>query len=333
MFRSGFVTVIGTARTPTWRSGTAQFLQHNYPTAVTTSRAGRPGAAGVALQAADLLRARRRGAGCPGSSRSSRISVVAAVMLALAASAGSWSRASCSGAGVCAARAAMALVGLDRIVLHTGMHPYFNQTWGYFALPFALVLGWWAIEAAHARRPGAARALPRRVRVRVSAGAADPARLPGLRLVAGRRARRRAGERSRPGGGGWQRIYRGWRSLLWIVPVALAAAHPDRRRDREVDHRVPRDQPNASLQAWGGDLSGSFPGEEYFGLSFHDGWPFAALVLVGFASRALWRLPRPLPGGWAPCCCSARSFGEYFHLRKQGWYFEFKALRSPCRWP
>ena len=40
----------------------------------------------------------------------------------------------------------MGLVGLDRMVLHTVMHPYFNQTWGFFAMPFVFVLAWWAVE-------------------------------------------------------------------------------------------------------------------------------------------------------------------------------------------
>ena len=50
------------------------------------------------------------------------------------------------GAGTLAAAAAMAVAGLDRMVLHTGMHPYFNQTWGYVVLPFALVLAWWTVR-------------------------------------------------------------------------------------------------------------------------------------------------------------------------------------------
>ena len=160
----------------------------------------------------------------------------------------------------------MALVGLDRIVLHTGMHPYFNQTWGYVALPFALVLALVGGRAAHARRPRPARAVP-------ASWARSPTRwrcrIPLaflLRLVAGPAARRRAAETIPPWWRLWQRIYRGWRSLLWIVPLALVAARPDLRRAREGDHRLTVViDPDASLQAWGGDLSAWFPGQQFFG--------------------------------------------------------------------
>jgi len=33
---------------------------------------------------------------------------------------------------------AMALAALDREALHTILNPYFNQTWGFFAMPFTL---------------------------------------------------------------------------------------------------------------------------------------------------------------------------------------------------
>src|SRR5205085_4418707 len=50
------------------------------------------------------------------------------------------------------ALAAMGLAVLDRITLATVMHPYFNQTWGFFALPFTLVLGWWVVQPELTRR-------------------------------------------------------------------------------------------------------------------------------------------------------------------------------------
>ena len=40
---------------------------------------------------------------------------------------------------------AVGLVGLSRMVLHTVMHPYFNQTWGFMTMPFVMVLSWWAV--------------------------------------------------------------------------------------------------------------------------------------------------------------------------------------------
>jgi len=48
--------------------------------------------------------------------------------------------------------AAMGLAALDREALHTVLNPYFNQTWGFFALPFTVVLGWWVVQPDIGRR-------------------------------------------------------------------------------------------------------------------------------------------------------------------------------------
>ena len=62
-------------------------------------------------------------------------------------------------APVAAALTAMVLAGLDREALHTILNPYFNQTWGFFALPFTLVLGWWVVQPGLGRRPRQATAV------------------------------------------------------------------------------------------------------------------------------------------------------------------------------
>jgi hypothetical protein len=326
MFRSGFATVIGDGSDAHLAVGTAHFLQHNYPTAVNVNepvdqvplvwRSKQPIYYALASVAslADL-------------DPYQTIAVVAAIVLAMAA--GGWYLVAREllGAGIYAGAAAMAVVGLDRIVLHTGMHPYFNQAWGYMTLPFALVLGWWAIRE---RTRGGLALLALFLLV----GAfAYPLALPiplAFLLVAwwlDRRARRRAGEVIPAWWTAWwRRIYRGWRSLVWMVPLAILLLIPiggvlekSLTAYRVID-------PNASLQAWGGDLFASFPGEQYFGLSFHDGWPLAAAVIVAFAVYALLRTPRPLGWGLGAVLLFGGIFGEYFHLRKQGYYFEFKAL-------
>jgi hypothetical protein len=326
MFRSGFATVIGDGSDAHLAVGTAHFLQHNYPTAVNLNepvdqvplvwRSKQPIYYALASVAslADL-------------DPYQTIAVVAAILLAMAAAGWYLVARELLGAGIYAGAAAMVVVGLDRIVLHTGMHPYFNQTWGYMTLPFALVLGWWAIRE---RTRGGLALLALFLLI----GAfAYPLALPiplAFLLVAwwlDRRRRRRGGESIPPWWKAWwQRVYRGWRSLIWMVPLAIVLLIPiggvlekSLTAYRVID-------PNASLQAWGGDLFASFPGEEYFGLSFHDGWPFAAAVIVVFAVWALLRTPRPLGLGLGAVLLFGAVFGEYFHLRKQGYYFEFKAL-------
>ena len=51
------------------------------------------------------------------------------------------------GLGALPAAAAALLVPLDRIAVYVAIHPYYNQTWGMFALPFVLLAGWRALVA------------------------------------------------------------------------------------------------------------------------------------------------------------------------------------------
>src|SRR4029077_13811888 len=111
------------------------------------------------------------------------------------------------GAGTAAAIAAMALVGLDRMVLHTVMHPYFNQTWGFFTLPFALVLSWWAVRE---RTRGGLALLA--LFLAIAAFAYPLAlRIPLAALAVFLWPERR---RLSP-----RRVYHGRRSLLWMGPL------------------------------------------------------------------------------------------------------------------
>ena len=36
----------------------------------------------------------------------------------------------------------MFLLPLDRIVMYVTIHPYYNELWGQFTLPFILLFGW-----------------------------------------------------------------------------------------------------------------------------------------------------------------------------------------------
>jgi hypothetical protein len=326
MFRSGFATVIGNGSDAHLAVGTAQFLQHNYPTAVNPAepvdrvplvwRSKQP-----------IYYALGASASLSGLEPYQEISTLAAVLLALAALGWYLVARELLGAGVYAAAAAMAIVGLDRIVLHTGMHPYFNQTWGYMTLPYALVLGWWAIR----QRSRGGLAL---LALFLALGAfAYPLALPiplTFLLFAwwvDRRARRRAGERIPPWWrSAWRRVYRGRRSLLWLVPLALALLIPIGGVIEKSLTALRVMDPNTSLLAWGGDLQASIPGEQYFGLDFHDGWPLAAAAIAGFGLLALWRRPRPLAAGLAAVMLFGALVGLSFHDRDHGWYFEFKAL-------
>ncbi|MDQ3741141.1 MAG: hypothetical protein M3389_09395, partial [Actinomycetota bacterium] len=145
MFRSGFATVIGNGSDAHLAAGTAHFLTEHHPTAVAPEEPVDrvplvwrskppiyyPLAAVATMSGLETWEA---------------LPVVAALLMALAAAGFFLLARETLGAGLGGAAAGMALVGLDRVVLHTTDHPYFNQLWGFVTLPFALVLAWAAVR-------------------------------------------------------------------------------------------------------------------------------------------------------------------------------------------
>src|SRR5204863_2925859 len=139
LFRAGFVTVEGQGQDAHLAVGTAQFLQKHPPTAVAIEepvdrvplvwRSKQP--IYYALAAVATL---------SGREVFETISALAAVMLALACMGFFLIAREMLRAPPWAALCGMGLVGLNPMVLHTVMHPYFNQTWGFFAMPFAVAL-------------------------------------------------------------------------------------------------------------------------------------------------------------------------------------------------
>ena len=127
--------------------------------------------------------------------------------------------------------AAMAVAVLDRRVFHLALHPYYNQLWGMLTLPFTIVAAY-LLRARRRRgaRSGCSLAFGVGRRVRLPADAAVPAAGRRRRLVAARRQRaaRRGGRAARPAP-----LWRGKRSLLWIVPVTLLLVVPIIGVDRE----------------------------------------------------------------------------------------------------
>ena len=239
---------------------------------------------------------------------------------------------SCSVAGVGRGRVAMAVVGAgpDR-ALHTGMHPYFNQTWGYFALPFALVLGGlrWASErgagSCCSRCSSSLRAF------------AYPLALP---IPCSRGGRRRGKERRAPPAdtAAGAALPRGPRagSLIWLVPLALVPLVPDRRRAGEGGHRgrrgcstrAPRSGRGAATSRGGSRERGSSRRRR-------RGRARSRIVAAhrGRASvRGLRRVPRDVQLGRSG---AVAAFGpvrrDLLPPAQAGWYFESRRSRSPCR--
>lgn len=225
------------------------------------------------------------------------------------------------------ALAAMALAGLDREALHTILNPYFNQTWGFFALPFTLVLGWWLVQPGLGRRSRGACAVLLAIfgLVLVFAyplAAPIPAVPIAVFVALEWRRKLRAGEPGlRP-----RDLYRGRRSLLWLIPLAALLAVPVIGVGQKALTAAEVLAPGHSLQAWGGDLPGFIP-FNYF-LSLPSPLWLLPLVVVAFglAALGLARSPRPLAWGLGGLLGLGVLLAVYLRHRQYGFYFHFKLL-------
>lgn len=317
MFRGGFVTVIGNGSDAHLAVGTAEFLQNHHPNAAAPEepvdrvplvwRSKPP----IYLAFGAVARV-------AGMEPYAVIATLQATLLALGAL-GFWLLArELLGSGAWAAGAAMGLVGLNRMTLFTGMHPYFNQTWGYMALPFAIVLAWYVVRR---RSRGGLLAFASFLGVLVFA---YPLAMP-IPLIAAivfwAFERRRQGR-------SLLRLprLRNKRNLLWMVPLCGLLLLPLQGVLEKVSVSTRVLAPGYSLVNWGGDLTGFFP-ERYF-LGF-DGAGFGLagmILLIGGLVLALHHAPRDIRWGLGGIVAFGVLAALYFRPREYGWYFHYKAL-------
>ncbi len=337
-FRAGFPTVIGEGSDAHLAVGTAHFLQHNYPTEINPAepvdrvplvwRSKQP--IYYVLGAVSAL---------SGMETYETIAPTAALVLALAAVGLFLVARFLLGAGLLVGLVAMGVVGLDRMVLHTGMHPYFNQTWGYFAFPFALVLAWWVVRPDARRggevggevRPDGARGGAVLLALFLATGAtAYPLALPipaTALVVSGfleRRARRRRGEEVASLSP--RRLYHGPQSLLWMAPLGVLLAIPALGVLEKGLSALRVLGPNTSLISWGGDLVEFIPLHHFFAIPFGLGAPLLVLGMLVLSWRVLRDLDRPLAWGLGAVVLLGLLFARYFKVRDFGFYFHFKVL-------
>jgi hypothetical protein len=145
-FRAGYATVSGQNGDAVLAVGTANLLQHAPPTAV------RPelGLDSVPIQWRSKLPIYYGLAGVSelaGQDTTVAFSTVVAIVLGLAALGVFLFVVHALGAPPGVGLLALFGVGLDRISVYVGIHPYYNQSWALFALPFLLLLGWRALAA------------------------------------------------------------------------------------------------------------------------------------------------------------------------------------------
>ena len=317
MFRGGFVTVIGNGSDAHLAVGTAQFLQSHHPNGVAPEepvdrvplvwRSKPP----IYLAFGAVARV-------AGMEPYAVIATLSAALMALGAL-GFWLLArELLGAGAWAAGAAMGLVGLNRMTLFTGMHPYFNQIWGYMALPFAIVLAWYVVRR---RSRGGLLLFTSFLGVLVFA---YPLAMP-IPLIAAivfwAFERRRQGR-------SLLRVprLRNKRNLLWIVPLFLLLLLPLQGVLEKVAVSTRVLAPGYSLVNWGGDLTGFFPERYFIGFDQAGLGLVGMILLIGGLVIALRAAPRDIRWGLGGIVAFGVIAAFYFRPREYGWYFHYKAL-------
>jgi hypothetical protein len=323
-FRSGFPTVAGHGSDAFHAVGAAEFLQHNHPSAVNPDGPldEMPPLWGSKQPIYYVLGAV---ATLSGLEPYQALSPLAAVVFGLAAIGLFLLARELLGASLPAALLAMGITGLDAMALRTVLNPYFNQTWGYLAFPFSLVLAWWAVRDRHR---GAAALL---VLFGVVGALAYPLAVPIPALAVAvffaldlRERRRRGAPTGLPSAGA---LWRGGRGLVWIVPVALALAVPAAAgAGKAWDAARLLLDPGSSLRGWGGDVFDFIPAHEFFALATGTLWWLAVAAMVALAAWLLSTLPRPVGWGIGAVLVTFLAAGAWFRQREFGQYFEFKTL-------
>ncbi len=259
-------------------AGTAQFLKHTYPTGVNLSQPVNQ--MWPTWQSKyPIYYAFAAVSSVSGLATWQVFPILAAAMLGLTAVGFFLVAREVFRAPVAIAAAAMAFAALDREALATILHPYFNQTWGFFAMPFTLALGWWVVQPGLGRRQRQGTAALFALFVIVLAFAYPLALpIPAVPIVVfvwyEWRRKIRAGEpvfRFRD-------LYQGRRSLLWMVPLAALLAVPAAGVIDKAVTAAEVLEPGHSLKGWAADLLGYVP-FNYF-LSLPRSWPFLILVAV-----------------------------------------------------
>ena len=313
MFRAGFATVVGYGSDAHMAAGTAQLLRGHPPTAVAieepvdqlwTVWRSKPPIYYPVAAVAELS----------GMETWEVLSTFAAILLALAALGFFLLARDALGAGLAAATVVVVMVGLSRVALFSTMHPYFNQTWGFFTLAYALTLAYW-LARERTRRVAVLLALFLAVGAFAYPLAVPIPLLALLVLLWPERGRLREL---------WPRRRRTW---LWLAPLLALFALP---AIGILEKMVPAAgivvDPTRSLRTWGGDLFRFVPEYQFFSMS---SWVMLAILGPLLAVCIVVELRRQ-QRTFALALGALLVFGvlaaAWFRPRDYGWYFHFKAL-------
>jgi hypothetical protein len=317
---------IGTGSDAHVAAGTANFLQHAHPTSVDVAQPINQ-VPPTWQSKYPIYYAFAAVSSVSGLASWQVLAILAAAMLGLAAVGMFLVAREVFHAPAAVAVVAMAVAALDREALHTILNPYFNQTWGFFALPFTLVLGWWVVQPGIGRRArqGTAVLLALFGLVLVFAyPLAAPIPAVPLAVFVGREWRRklRAGQPTfHP-----RDLYRGRRSLLWLIPLAALLAVPAIGVAQKAVGAAEVLAPGSSLRAWAGDLPGFIPFNYFVSLPAPPVFLPLTLGVFTLAAYQLWRSPRSLTWGLGGLLAIGVLLAVYLRQRQYGFYFHFKLL-------
>jgi hypothetical protein len=326
VFVQHYAAPIGTGSDAHVAAGTATFLKHAYPTSVDTSQPINQ-MPPTWQSKYSIYYAFAAVSSISGLDTWQVLAPLAAALLAMAAIGLFLVARDVFGAAFAFALAAMALAGLDRMALHTVMNPYFNQTWGYFAMPFTLVLGWWSVQPGLSRAARWATfgllAMFALVLVFAYPLAAPIPAVPIIVFAFGEHRRRvAAGESALR----LRNLYRGRRSLLWLVPAAALLAVPVAGVVQKAVSAAQVLAPGHSLQGWAGDLPGFIPFDHFLSLPSSLFGTLLVLVVFGLAAWGLAAQPRSLAWGLGGLLVIGLLLAAYLRHRQYGYYFHFKLL-------
>ena len=325
-FRSGIATVTGTGSDAHQAAGTAFFLQHEYPTAEDDSlpvdevtpawRSKFP--IYYALAAVSSL---------AGLETWETLMSFGALMLALGALGFFLLARQAFGAALGVAALAGAVAVLDQRVLHVPMHPYYNQLWGLFTLPFSLVFAHlWLTERS-------TRALGLLALFTLMGALAYPLMLPFPALaIAGfwlvdRRERRHRGERVVPLREQLRGLWRGRRSLIWMVPAGALLAVPLFGVLEKIGEAIRLlGNLDSALEDWQGDLAFHPPVGEFLAVADVPARPVLVGLVCLLALAGLARAPRKVGIPLGVTLALAGVGAAFFGLLKDGQYIYFKIL-------
>lgn len=230
------------------------------------------------------------------------------------------------GAGALAAAAVAMLVPLDRIAVYVAIHPYYNQLWGLFALPFVFLFGWRAL-----REPGR-RAFATLGLFVALALFAYPLLLPFPAVFGAVMAWRIRREPDPPR---WFAALRlpapRAQPVLWGIAAVLAVpvvAVLVRGVLEKLGAAAAVLAPWTDLAGWSGTALPYLPVGWFFGM---EAPPAISIVLVAAVFAAAWLGLRALERAELRAALVATVvagvlIGAYFYLRGKGQLFYFKSL-------